>query len=139
VALERRWIATFLASVAVAACLWAGWRIWTTPVRYEVVNTTPDGAGANRRFESRRFAEVSRLGLLPLVVPVLISGLGTWAAYRGRRWALACSSLALAIYAFISGFSIGGAYHLAVYAMALAGVIGLLSRRSTSSTVHGAA
>ena len=138
-ALERRWITTLLASVAVAACLWAGWRIWTTPVRYQVVDGTADGAGANRRIESRRFVEVSGLGLLPLVIPVLISGLGTWAAYRWHRWGLAFSALALAIYAFISGFSIGGAYHPAAYALALAGVIGLLSRRPTKSTAHGAA
>jgi hypothetical protein len=118
-----RAIVTVLAFAAVAACLWSGWRIGTTPVRYEVIEATADGSGTNRHFEERRFSDVSALGVAPLVVPVLISGLGAWAAARRRGRALASCALALAVYAAVSGFSIGPAYWPAAGLLVAASVI----------------
>ena len=135
--LAPRWVVVALASAAVAACLWVGWRIWMTPVRYEIVDATADGAGANPRFEDRRFAETSRLGVLPLVAPVVLSGLGVWAAARGSRRGLVSSAVALGIFAFIGGFSIGAAYWPAVCLLALAG-IACRSSRSRSPRIGGA-
>jgi hypothetical protein len=136
---EARWVATLLAAGAVAASVWAGVRIWTTPVRLEVVEATEDGAGANCRFESRRFAEISGLGVLPLAIPVLISGLGAWAAHRRRRWGVVAAALALAIFTFVTGFSIGSAYLPAVCGLVLAGVVELVNPYPPGSQVSGAA
>ena len=122
-AVAPRWIATALASAAVATCLWMGWRIWITPVRYEVVEGTDDGSVTTSRFQNRRFADVSALGPLPLIAPALISGLGSWMAMRGSRWGVFSSAVALAIFAVISGFSIGAAYRAAVYLLMAAAVL----------------
>jgi len=124
-----RWLAGVLAAAAVASSLWSGVRIWTTPVRYEVVDATGDGAGANRRFEARPFAEVSALGAVPLAVPVLISGLGAWAALRGRRWVLASAVLALALFTLLGSFSIGWSYLPALSCLVLAAGVGTVVRR----------
>jgi hypothetical protein len=123
-AVAPRWIVKLLASGAVATSLWMGWRIWTTPVRYEVIEATDDGSVANSRFRNQPFAEVSALGPLPLIVPVFISALGTWAAIRGSRWGVFSSAVGLGTFAVVSGFSIGGAYWPAVYLLMAAAVAG---------------
>ena len=56
------------------------------------------------------FSEVSGLGAVPLVIPILFAGLAAWAARRGQRVALGVAALLLTVFTFISGFSIGGAY-----------------------------
>ena len=117
-----RWIVTALTSAAVVACLWSGVRIWTAPVRSEVVETRDDGSVSTPRFQNQRFAEVSPLGPFPLIVPVLISALGTWAAIRGRRWGVFSSAAVLAFFAILGGFSIGGSYRPAVYLLSAAAV-----------------
>src|SRR4030095_14869088 len=123
-AVAPRWIVTVLASAAGATGLWMGGRIWTTPVRYEVVEGTDDGSVTSPRFQNRRFADVSALGPLPLIVPVLILGCGGWMAIRGSRWGVFSSAVGLGIFAVISGFSIGGAYRPAVYLLMAAAVAG---------------
>jgi hypothetical protein len=76
----------------------------------------------------RQFSEVSGNGALPLVIPLLIAGLGTWGAWLGRRLVLAASALLLVAFTVIAGFSIGGAYlaasGLQVLAAALAAFLG---------------
>jgi len=100
----RRKVAPVVSTLCVTWCVLVGFLIWFSPVRYvgthNGVPTTVD----------RRFSEVSGNGALPLVIPVLISGFGTWGAWRGRRIVLGGSALLLAVFTFISGFSIGGAY-----------------------------
>ena len=75
--------------------------------------------------ESRRFADISRLGAVPLVVPVLLAALGTWAAWRNRRLALWLSTAALLAYCVLAGFSIGLGYVLGGGAMLWASLVGL--------------
>jgi hypothetical protein len=76
----------------------------------------------------RQFSEVSGLGELPLVIPVLIAGLGAWGAWHGRRLVLAGSALLLVAFTVVAGFSIGGAYlpasGLQLLAAALAAFLG---------------
>ena len=132
-AVGARWIATLLAGSAVLASVWAGVRIWSTPMRYEVVDATVDGAGANHRFETRR------VGTLPLSIPVVITGLGAWAAYRRRRWSLVLAAVVLALFAAVAGFSIGGAYLPSVCGLAVASLVALATHPTPTSESRGAA
>ena len=99
-----RRIAPALSTICLAWCVVVGFVIWSTPMRY--VGTS---GGVSTTID-RPFSEVSGNGALPLVIPVLIAALGTWGAWRGRRVLLGVSALLLAVFTFISGFSIGGAY-----------------------------
>ena len=67
-------------------------------------------------------SEVSGKGALPLFIPVLIAGLGTWGAWLGRRLVLASSALLLLVFTVISGFSIG-AWYLVPSGLQLLGAI----------------
>ena len=133
-AIETRWVATFLAAGAVLVSVWAGVRIWSTPLRYEVVDATVDGAGANHRSEFAR-----SVGVVPLSIPVLISGLGAWWAYRQRRGRLFAAALALAVFSLLTGFSIGAAYLPAVAGLGLACLVAILGRQTPTSDARGAA
>jgi hypothetical protein len=126
VRLTSRRIPIALALAAVAASLCVGWRIWATPVRYQVVGGAADGAGTNPRFEERRFTDVSALGWLPLAVPGALAAAGAWAAARGSRRGLVACAAALGLFALIAGFSIGAAYWPAFGLLALAGVAAFL-------------
>ena len=59
---------------------------------------------------SRRFAEVSRLGALPLIVPVLLAALATWAVWYDKKRALLLATAALLVFCVLAGFSIGPGY-----------------------------
>ncbi len=118
----RRQVAPVSSTLCLTWCLFAGLYIWFNPVRYSGIHsgvpTTVDVP----------FSEVSGTGALPLVVPVLIAGVGSWGAWRGRRIVLAGSALLLAVFTVISGFSIGGAYlpasGLQLLAVGLAALLG---------------
>jgi hypothetical protein len=135
VAINTRWIATCLAAAAVFVSVWAGIRIWSTPLRYEVVDATVDGTGANHRSEFVSHG----VGVVPLSIPVAISGLGAWAAYRKRRWRLIVAALALAVFSVVTGFSIGAAYLPAVAGLVLASLVAILDRQTPASEARGAA
>ena len=59
-------------------------------------------------------------GAVPLVIPILLAGLAAWAARRGQRVTLGVAALVLAVFTFISGFSIGGAYIPAAWLLIVA-------------------
>ena len=46
-------------------------------------------------------------------IPAALSALGSWAAWRGRRGVLITVTLVVGLFAVVTGFSIGGAFHLA--------------------------
>ena len=124
-------VALALAAGALIWSAWAGWRTWTTPVRYQAIRwqAVSNGEMIEREgFEFRSFRQVSLLGPVPLLVPVGFAGLGTWAAWRRRPVVLGTSALLLALFTFVSGFSIGGAYVVPSAAMLLAMVVGLVDR-----------
>lgn len=114
--------------LALAATLWVVWigvLIWKTPIVTEgiVTQTTEDGVEQPPRTyqEVRRFRDVSRLSYLPLAIPVILAA---GAALIARLRAPGCLAAVVVLflgYVFISGFSIGGAYHgpAAVLAVAL--------------------
>jgi len=102
--IRRHQVAPVLSTLCLGWCVVVGFILWFTPVRYSRIS---DGVPV---VIERHFSEMSVTGALPLVIPVVIAGLGTWGAWRGRRLALASSALLLALFTAASGFSIGGAY-----------------------------
>ena len=116
--------------LSIAGLLWSagvGVWIWVTPIRSSGVSTTswsasgPAGVSSGVEtvpFEdSRRFADNSRLGALPLVVPVVLAAWATWAAWRNSRLSLSLSTGALVAFCILAGFSIGRGYLPAAGAM----------------------
>jgi hypothetical protein len=100
----RVWVPPVLSALGLAWCAVAGISIWFTPLRYSGMS---DGVPA---VWEPSFSEVSGLGAVPLLIPVLLAGLAAWAAWRGWRVTLGVAALLLAVFTFIAGFSIGGAY-----------------------------
>src|SRR5687767_13852491 len=87
-----RMVSRWLAILSLIWCVGVGWWIWITP------------------FGGNVFGDVSLFGPLPLVVPASLAGAATWAAWRNRRVWLLVAALLMAVFSFISGFSIGGFY-----------------------------
>jgi len=100
----RFWVPPMLSALGLAWSGLAGVSIWITPMRYSGTS-----AGVPAVWE-RSFSDVSPLGAFPLLIPVLFAGLRTWVACRGRRVTLGVAALVLAVFTFITGFSIGAAY-----------------------------
>ena len=96
--------ALFLSIMSVAWCALIGGWIWFTPIwSTAFINDT-----STVRYQA--FSDVSLFGPAPLIVPVLITTLATWAARRRRRLVLGSCAFLLTVFAFISGFSIGAGY-----------------------------
>jgi hypothetical protein len=93
-----------LSTMSVVWCVLIGSWFWFTPIRFEVVtndiSTVREG----------HFSDVSLFGPAPLIVPVLIATIAAWAAWRRHRVVLGFAAFLLAVFSFISGFSIGAGY-----------------------------
>ena len=114
-------IAKLLSAFGLLWCLGMSVRIWVTPIRSSGVSmqawstssadgTVSSGARPVPVETSRRFADISRWGAVPLVVPVLLAALATWGAWRDKRLALGLSTAALLAFCVLAGFSIGTGY-----------------------------
>ena len=113
----RVWVPRGLALAAVAWCGTLGVWLWVTPILHEGVasHAYADSSGvmqqtAYRVTGSRSFAEVSALGPVPLLVPLLLAALGAWAVWRGRLLPAATATGALLAFTLLAGFSIGAWY-----------------------------
>ena len=111
------WVARALAIAAVAWCGAIGVWLWVTPVRSSGVASAAyaDSNGVVQQAsdevtDSRSFAEVSALGPVPLLMPLLLAALGAWAVWRGRMLPAAVATGALLVFTVLAGFSIGAAY-----------------------------
>lgn len=101
---KRKLLAPLLSTLSLAWCILIGGWFWFAPIRYEgFINDV-----ATVRYRS--FSEVSLFGPAPLIVPVLITAIAARAAWRGRRVVLGLAAFLLAVFSFISGFSIGAGY-----------------------------
>jgi len=116
-----RRVARGLAIAAVAWCAAVGVWLWATPIRYRGIASAAhaDSGGVVQqttyRFaETRRFADVSILGPLPLIIPFLLTAIGAWAVWRGRVVPAAIVTGILLMFAILGGFSIGAGYIPAV-------------------------
>lgn len=110
----RNWLVPLLSTMSLAWCVVIGVWFWFTPID---------------RFRS--FSDVSLFGPAPLIVPVLIAAVATWAAWRNRRGVLGFAALLLAVFTSISGFSIGSGYLPASGLLVLAALLAMLTQTRT--------
>ena len=103
-----------LSTISLAWCVVIGFWIWFTPIG-----------------QSRSFSDVSLFGPAPLIMPVLIAAVATWAAWRSRRGVVGFAALLLAVFTFISGFSIGSGYLPASGLLLLAAVLAMFRQTPT--------
>ena len=120
----RAWVPRGLALAAVAWCVAVGVWLWITPIRYNGVASTAyaDSGGVAQQATyqvtgSRSFADVSLLGPLPLIIPVLITAIAAWTVWRGRVISAGIATGILLVFTILGGFSIGAGYVPAVAAL----------------------
>lgn len=99
-----------LSAASLVWCLVAGWSIWTTRVHYAGVDDKATAQETTSAAAERSFSEVSALGPLPLIVPIVLTVTAIYAAWSRRPIVLLVLAGVLLAYAFVTGFSIGGAY-----------------------------
>ena len=126
-------IPRILATLGLLWSLWAGVRIWTTPVVHTHVSMVAEGSNEPDALrdpypEVRRFAEISPLGTLPLVIPVALAALAVFGAWIRESFTLALGAVLLLGYSFVTGFSIGGAYVPAALCLVAASAVDLAQR-----------
>lgn len=119
-----KWLATLSVAGGLVWCVVIGWKLWVTPVRYLHYSSSEPAP----RFVSLSFSDVSGLGIVPLVVPIVLVGLAMWFAWRQRTLALGAVTLAVAAFCFITGFSIGRAYVPVAGALFVATLMSLVDR-----------
>ena len=73
-------------------CIFIGVYLWVTPLTSS---------------ESLEFSDISRFGVIPLVVPVFIVLVAVWATYSHRNIVLFIATTTMGVYWLISSFSIG--------------------------------
>jgi hypothetical protein len=103
----RMWgtrLAPLLSTMSLTWCVLIGGWIWFTPIRYEVIHNSVTVV----RYQP--FSEISLFGPAPLIAPVLIAAVAVWASWRSHRLVLVFAAFLLAVFTFISGFSIGAGY-----------------------------
>jgi hypothetical protein len=129
----RQFAATIVAAGAFVWSLIVGGMIWSTPVRFSGVEwaASPTGARAIERVEYRSFSDISALGVVPLVVPVLLAGWATWAAWRRRTIGLVIATVIFFAFCIIAGLSIGGEYIPIGLVLVAAVLLGMLGRVTT--------
>jgi hypothetical protein len=110
-----RRIPFFLAAAVVLWCLGIAFWIWTRPLVANgiVIEQALDGSHITRRVqETRSFADISALGMVPLLIPVFLACGAAFIAWHRAPDLLAIAVGLFLAYSFVTGFSIGGAYTL---------------------------
>ena len=112
----RHRLVPLLSTLSLTWCVVMGVWIWFTPIG-----------------QSRSFSDISLFGPAPLILPPLIAAIAAWAAWRSHRGLLGFAALLLAVFTFISGFSIGSGYLPASALLVLAAILatGRVSRSRT--------
>ena len=102
--------AFYLAAAGLVWCIAVGFLLYVLPLGSSV-RTSSTGAQVESR---ERIFTVSLSSLWPLVFPVLLCALATWAAARHHRWPLIVAMVLLVVFAVLGALSIGLAYVPAV-------------------------
>ena len=101
---------------AVTWCLWASYKLWTTPITYTGIETVMIENGIDiedrsiTRTKTANFADISGAGVLPLLAPIFFSLIALLAVLVSRTTLLLSATCLFAIFWLISGLSIGTAY-----------------------------
>ena len=123
-------------------CIWTSYKVWVTPVEYNVVEIHDSGNGAvtEKNFvRFKKFSDISSLGVVPLLVPAVIVFLAVLAVFKFKSIALCSSVLLMLFFWFVAGFSIGMAYLPVVILLILTVTVNLTGKwlASKSSSQQG--
>jgi uncharacterized membrane protein YhfC len=130
-----------LSTACLLWCIAAGLLLWFIPlgssesqsVSAKVINgQTIVSSGPVVAGPGQSFASVSALGPLPLIIPVVLAGIAAWSALRRHKWVLIGATILLALFAFLTGFSIG-LFYLPAAAVQVVACIMALSASATAS------
>ena len=120
---------------AVLWSVWVGYQIWTTPLTSHgmEITETADHEFVKKEFtRTKMFSEISDLGILPLLIPVMFILIAAWSVFKGNITGLVIATALFSLFWIISGFSIGVAYtkilYLLVCVLALNVVAKLLTK-----------
>ena len=118
---EHRWqdwgLASGFACGGLIWCVAVGVIIWFLPQGSSV---TTSSTGGSTTGPAESFSSISGFGPVPLLVPVALAGLATWAGLKHHRAVLIGATVLLGLYTLLAGFSIGLAYVPAVLALIVA-------------------
>ena len=107
----RDWrLSSYLAAAALLWCVAVGFLLYFLPLGSSV---SASSSGAQVESKERIFT-LSLASLWPLILPVLLCALATWAALRHHRRLLIAATTLLVVFTVLAGFSIGFAYVPAV-------------------------
>jgi hypothetical protein len=134
-----------LSSACLLWCMAAGLLLWFVPLGSSesasgsatvVGGQTIVSSGPVVVSHGQSFASVSGLGPVPLIIPVVLAAIATWSALRRRTWVLLGATILLALFAFLTGFSIGLFYLPAAAALVVASVVALTASDGSPGAAH---
>jgi hypothetical protein len=127
----RDWrLASYLAIAGLLWCVAVGVLIWFLPWGSSV---TTSSTGDSVTGPGESFSSISGFGPAPLLVPVALAAIATWAGLRHHRAVLIGATVLLGLYALLAGFSIGLAYVPAVIALLVACMASSATRQRSGS------
>ena len=124
-------ISKILAVLAVIVCIWLGYKMWVTPIKYsgiEIYNSANGVRTEREVIKLRSFENVSGYGVVPLLIPVFICLLALWATFKLKRIILALSVLLIILFWLLTGFSIGMVYSPVVVLLIVAFIMNLIAK-----------
>jgi hypothetical protein len=103
-----------MVALSCAGLLWSvavGLLLWFLPLGS---SASESSSGATAVGDGQSFASISALGPLPLIIPVALVAIGAWSALWHHKIVLIGATVLIALFAFLTGFSIGLFYLPAV-------------------------
>jgi len=123
-------------------CIAVGLLLWFLPLSSSESGSASGWVVGGQTFASsgpvvvgdgQSFASMSALGPVPLIIPVVLVAIGTWSALRRHKLVLIGATILIALFAFLTGFSIGLFYLPAVALLVVACIIALSASASPPS------
>jgi hypothetical protein len=109
----------YLAAAALLWCIAAGFLLYFLPLAsFEAGSSSGKVVTGSERIFTASFSS-----LWPLILPALLCALATWSAARHHRWPLITVMSLLAVFTFLTGFSIGLFYVPAVVLLVVSVIV----------------
>ena len=135
--MDRAWRLILTLSLAgLFWCVAVGLLLWFLPLGSSL---TGSSSGAAPTVSGESFSSISALGAVPLIIPAVLVAIGTWSAHRHRKVVLFVATLLTAVFALLTGLSIGFAYLPAVAALVVASSVAFFASRRPPASGAGSA
>jgi hypothetical protein len=118
-----------LVFVAFICSFTIGYQLWMTGIEYAGIEKYKGVDGVirtNQAVHMRRFSDVSHSGVVPLVVPVILTLVAMWASFNLKVMTLLVTTVLFSVLWFLAGFSIGMMYTAVLILLMIASTIQLM-------------